>query len=413
MTRAARPSLAALQSEYRDALALQKAGRVAEAEAACRRILVHQPTAFHPLHLLGALLGQRGDLEGSVRALGAAALADPSGPAVHANLGNTLLRLDRVEEAAACFDRTLALDPRHAGGLKGRGMALWQTQRYTEALAVYEALLEVQPRYADGWIMKGLVSHRLGRERDAVDAIERALAIDGGSDPDKVRYILASMGSGPLPRAAPEEYVRGLFDRYAHRFDEHLVDTLNYRGHERLVEVLEPWLPEPPLDIVDLGCGTGLCGPLLARWARSLVGVDLSGGMLAEARAKEVYDELVESELVAWLAPREAIADLMVASDVFNYLGDLGPALAAARRALRPGGRLAFTTEASQTGEVELPSTLRFRHPAERVRELAAQVGFEVLCMEGQVLRSEGDQAQHGHLTVLGVPDAVTPPAAA
>ncbi len=405
MVRAARPSLAALQSDYRRALALQKEGRAAEAEVICRRILAQQPGAFHPLHLLGALLGQRGDLEGSVQMLARAVQADPGAPAAHANLGNTLLRLDRAEEAEACFTRALAIDPRHAGGLKGLGMVRWMAHRHREALAVYETLLEVQPGFADGWIMKGLISHRLGLADVALASLRHALDIDGGSDPEKVRYILASMGSGPVPDAAPVEYVRGLFDRYAHRFDEHLVETLNYRGHERLIDALEPWLPEPPLDIVDLGCGTGLCGPLVAPWARSLVGVDISGGMLAEARHKGVYDELVESELVAWLAPRRAVADVMIASDVFNYLGDLEPAFAGVRQALRAGGRLAFTTEASATGEVELPLTMRFRHPAERVRELAVKVGFTVLAMHDQVLRSEGGKAQPGHLTVLGVPD--------
>jgi predicted TPR repeat methyltransferase len=56
---------------------------------------------------------------------------------------------------------------------------------------------------------------------------------------------------------------------------------------------------EPSLhfDVLDAGCGTGLCGAILAPFARRLVGVDLSEGMLAHAKAKNVYHELVKAEL--------------------------------------------------------------------------------------------------------------------
>ena len=54
-------------------------------------------------------------------------------------------------------------------------------------------------------------------------------------------------------------------------------------------------------NILDVGCGTGLCGALLSPYARRLVGVDLSDRMLDQARERNIYDELVKGELTAYL----------------------------------------------------------------------------------------------------------------
>ena len=51
------------------------------------------------------------------------------------------------------------------------------------------------------------------------------------------------------------------------------------------------------LDVLDAGCGTGLCGALVAPFARRLLGVDLSEGMLAHAMEKSVYHELFKAKL--------------------------------------------------------------------------------------------------------------------
>ena len=99
------------------------------------------------------------------------------------------------------------------------------------------------------------------------------------------------------------------------------------------------------LDVLDAGCGTGLCGPLVAPYARRLVGVDLSEGMLARARARNVYDELVRRELTAYLHDCTGAFDVIVSADTLVYFGPLEEVLAAAGNALRAGGVLIFTVE--------------------------------------------------------------------
>jgi predicted TPR repeat methyltransferase len=64
------------------------------------------------------------------------------------------------------------------------------------------------------------------------------------------------------------------------------------------------------LDILDLGCGTGLVRSLLRPLARTLTGVDISSNMLKIARQRRVYDKLVCNELIAFLKMHAKTFDL-------------------------------------------------------------------------------------------------------
>jgi predicted TPR repeat methyltransferase len=99
------------------------------------------------------------------------------------------------------------------------------------------------------------------------------------------------------------------------------------------------------LDVVDAGCGTGLCGTFVAPFARRLVGVDLSEKMLAQARDKQVYHALVKGELTEFLRANSDAVDLIVSADALVYFGDLKGVVEAATEALRPNGLFVFTLE--------------------------------------------------------------------
>ena len=77
---------------------------------------------------------------------------------------------------------------------------------------------------------------------------------------------------------------------------------------------------------LDLGCGTGLAGVAFRDCVERLEGIDLSPGMVAEARAKGIYDALHVGEVVAHLkAATDRQFDLILAADVLVYVGDLAP----------------------------------------------------------------------------------------
>lgn len=397
----ARP-LRALRADMDRALALHRAGQLDEAAALYRRILKSAPDQADALQLLGAVEGQQGRHESAVELLRRAVAHDGGNAAAHNNLGSALAQLQRHDEALACFERSLLLKPDNPKALRNRGNALRKLNRLDDALRDIDRVLELLPGSVEATVDRGELLLALGRREEAIACFRTAM--QGGKDVELLRFVLASLGDGELPDQAPSDYVKGLFDQYARRFDQHLVDVLGYRTPPLLVEALKTARSATPADIVDLGCGTGLCGPLLRPLARRLVGVDLSDGMLERARATGHYDALHAAELVAWLRGTEERFDAAIASDVLNYLGDLAPAFAALHAVLRPGGHFAFSVERSDGDGIRLLPTRRFAHTRDYVERLAASRGFAVSRVDESVIRQDGQQPVHGWLVVLERP---------
>ena len=113
---------------------------------------------------------------------------------------------------------------------------------------------------------------------------------------------------------------------FASSFESKL-ERLSYCAPALVAAMLEDFGCEPSyrLDVLDAGCGTGLCGALVKPFARRLIGVDLSQGMLAHARDKNVYDALTKAELREYLHDNSEAFDLIVSADTLVYFGDILP----------------------------------------------------------------------------------------
>ena len=137
----------------------------------------------------------------------------------------------------------------------------------------------------------------------------------------------------------------GLFDNYADQFDSHLVGALRYRRTAAGRSAGRQLRRRRALrSALDLGCGTGLCGPLVRPMVERLTGVDLSARMLDKARSLGVYDRLAQATSSSSWAPTTERCDLVVAADVFIYVGDLAPVFARLGRAMT-GGVFCFSVE--------------------------------------------------------------------
>jgi predicted TPR repeat methyltransferase len=159
--------------------------------------------------------------------------------------------------------------------------------------------------------------------------------------------------------------------------------------------------------MLDLGCGTGLAGAAFRPLVRRLAGVDLSPAMVAQARAKKLYDRLDIGELLQFLATEAShggVFDLVIAADVFVYLFDLATVAATVGRVLRPDGLFAFTVEAHQGEGVELGPKLRYRHGVEHVRGALAAAGLRLLELSRIATRTEAGEDVPGLLALAAAP---------
>jgi predicted TPR repeat methyltransferase len=219
--------------------------------------------------------------------------------------------------------------------------------------------------------------------------------------------MLAAVGGTERPRRASDGYVRATFDDFADSFDRNL-EELGYRAPQVLWEAVSGACgleSRSALAVLDLGCGTGLCGPFLRPVARRLVGIDLSPNMLSKAAARAVYDQLNCGELTRWLAECGQRFDLAVAADVLCYFGDLSAAFANVHGVLLPGGYFACSLEAlpapesADDGFVLRPHG-RYQHERSYVERTLAAAHLQTVSIATETLRYERQDPVVGLLVV-------------
>lgn len=278
------------------------------------------------------------------------------------------------------------------------------------------------PAWAPAWVALGDVESERGDSKAALDAWRRALAADP-ADRVGVELRLARAGLAPVPDLPPEGWVRALFDDYAPGFDRALVERLGYATPGTIRALLDEVAPGRALPrVLDLGCGTGLTGEALRLRAGWLEGVDLAPGMLAQARAKGVFDALSEGEAVRFLDAGSEPFDLIVAGDMAPYLGALDALFASTARRLGLGGIFALSVEtgadtASPPGW-RLRPTLRYAHSEGYLRALAASAGLSILALKPAPLRRDAGAWVEGLVGLFERPrplsaDPIVPPAMA
>src|SRR5262249_46719706 len=161
------------------------------------------------------------------------------------------------------------------------------------------------------------------------------------------------------------------------------LERLSYRAPALIGAMLEDSGFEPAhrLEVLDAGCGTGLCGAIVAPFACRLVGVDLSEGMLAHAKDKGVYHTLVKAELTEYLRDHTEVFDLIVSADTLVYFGDLKGVVAGLAGALRPNGLVVFTLEQAVGNSVGVDYRLelhgRYSHDQVYLERLLTSSGLQ------------------------------------
>lgn len=394
----------AAKARFLAGLACLQDGRPAEAEPQFEASLALLPGRASTLVNLAATRLQLGRLDAALEAAGEVLASAPDDLDALLHQGTALARLGRLAQAEASFERLLSIDGTRPLAWLLLGQVRQDLGKIEPALAAYDRALALAPTLAAAWTNRGGLLRELQRPQEAAQAFEQAIA--HGGDADLHRYYLAAVGAGDAPTRAPAVYVQGLFDQYAEGFDEHLVAVLRYQAPQRLVQLLReaPGAPAAGLDsALDLGCGTGLCGPLLRPLVRRLVGLDLSAGMLERARARGVYDELLQADLLEHLRQTTERHPLVVACDVFIYFGELAPVFEAVHRVLQPGGCFAFSVERTPDGAQAhaLQPSLRYAHAAPELRARSAACGFRVLAQHDGPIREDQRQPIPGGYWLL------------
>ena len=374
--------------------------RYEEAADACAGALDLYPGDESLQNTLGSALLNLARVDEAVAVYEAAVADHPASGELHFNLATAYYRKRRFLKAIAAFERSAELVPGDIGVHIELGNICNSVGRYDQAARAYREAIDLDPTSAPAHRGLGLALRSLERVDEARDAYMRALEIEPGNV--STEFALKTL-SGEAIAAAPEAYVVETFDRMADSFDEELLDYLEYKTPRLLRQAVGGILSReaPGWTILDVGCGTGLCGPLFRDLASHLTGTDLSPGMIDKARQRGGYDVLRVEPLEQTLSEATGEFDLVIAADVFVYIGDLDAVFAACARALKRGGYFAFSTEHAEDGDYGLNKAMRFVHSRAYLEQLAPRHGFEITLADKAVIRKEVNEPVTGGIYLL------------
>ncbi len=395
----------ALQRQPEHPVALNLLGAIAlqvrkprVAEGCFRRALVADPNYAEAHNHLGAVLAAQKRWEEAEAAYRRALALRPNNAETLHNLGLLLVRTKRVDEGIAAYRRSLELMPKFAAAYYNLGMAFLEEGKVDEAIENHRKAVELDPRFAESFVHLGRALMEKGRKEEAIKVMRQGMQVHPGSQ--ELRFLLSGATGDQAVKNTPPGYVASMFESYAPRFERHL-KHLQYRGPEYLVEAVRAAAPQRKFEMLDIGCGTGLCGVAFKEMTTRLVGVDLAPAMVLRAQARGIYHEVGVGEAEALMRARADGFDLVVAGDVLIYVGELEGTFAAVQTTLREGGLFAFTAEKEEGDRVVLRESLRYAHPLDYLRAAAGRHGMEVVSAEEKPLRTEFEKPVAAWVVVM------------
>jgi predicted TPR repeat methyltransferase len=423
-----------LQADMQQLIQLYESGQTEKTSQYASELVAKHPNQPLPHNILGAIHATQGNHSKAAAHFQRALDIAPEYVEVMGNLANALTQMQQHNEAIDCYQRYIEHRPEDADALfqlgelqmltndfKGAadsfersishrpmdtfehllkiepaniqanfqiGNVYREQGRHGQAAAWYKSTLKLSPNFARAHSELGRSLLAQGKREEAIASLARARELS----PDKAliqHFYNAALGH--TDGQAPAAYVSDVFDEYAETFEDSLVNQLEYQTPTRLHAIWDRFLPgNPGADLaVDLGCGTGLVAEAFGPCSEKWTGIDLSSGMLDKARAKGIYDSLIQGELAEVLDSLQQQFDLFICCDTLVYIGDISPVFQAVARRSTAGAYFLFSTEHLGSGNVNLLPSGRYAHSKEYVVRCAEEAGFGLLHYELSELRKE------------------------
>lgn len=246
----------------------------------------------------------------------------------------------------------------------------------------------------------GEIAHIAGKRDEARTAYEKYFQLEP-SDAE-VEHLLTSLRNETPPTRVPSKCIEQLYKRFSDFYEENMCEELGYEGPVHLAEALSTMLEgRNNLKALDLGCGTGLSGAVVAPISSRLIGVDLSAEMLLKAEKTHLYQELHHSEITDWLQNTTDHFDCIIACDTLIYFGDLSQVLGPAAERLTPEGFIGFSVEQNTDSQFQLTDNGRYKHSERHIRDVAANLNLAVAVLNERFIRMEYGREVIGYFVVL------------
>lgn len=397
----------AIQSDYIDAyynwgLALIKLKKINKAITVYEGILALNAQHVGARFQLACLHMQKNQYPMAIEQLSLIEKVHPFHVETQSNLATCFLKLGQLDEAKQHYLQALKIIPNDIQTLFNLGVLHMQQGEIDKAITSYMDAVNIDPDFFAAQNNLGVAFLALKNQEKALYHFREAARIEPKNE--AIQHTVNILTQKKDLSTSPLSYVQSLFDSYADHYEAHLLQALHYEVPQWLYDIVQESqanLHASSWDILDLGCGTGLCGKLFKPLAHTLVGVDISAKMLEQAAQKHIYDELVQADILRFASAKKDSYDLIIAGDVIVYFGDLMELFSTVHKALKRNGLFVFNAEQGQKNDYEMTNSGRFVHRKQYIEQLVEQAGFTIMQYREHVMRTQQHEPVRGHIYLL------------
>jgi len=428
-----------LQALFSKAVKKHTSKKYPEATLIYRKILKDSPSHVDANCMLGTLFAEIGETDSALKFLLNADKLKGDAYLTKNNLGNVYKMIGEYEKAGGYYQQAIHLAPDNIQAYNNLAIIFKRQSQLGPAIELYQKALSLNPQFLEAHYNLGKLYSDKDDSANAFACFQRVVDINPQYAPvhnllgdyyraqqqhEKanahyhrcldlletdlygVQLKLAHFEKGELPSRSPDNLIVESYESKASNWDQDVNRaTMEFLGPQIIKSELDRLYPEANrptgLNIVDLGCGTGLCGEYLKPLATSLDGVDLSPHMLKIATEKKLYNTLHCKEILNFLQENASRYDLITASGVIIFFGQLEKLHQLIFSQLNKNGIFIYTAYVSRASDITIRSNLHFSHSEKYLRECADQTSLKIEFLQEIIHEYDYGEAQKGFLVTL------------
>lgn len=369
-----------------------------DAKKKIENLLVSNKNNTYLLNLRGIVCRAKGEYQNSLISYNKAIVLDKENPSFLNNRGNLYRDFGDLQKARKDYSDALKINPKYFDALINLIILEQEENNYKEAENLSFKALQIDQNRSEGYKLLAISQLNLKKNNQAIENFKKSQSLKFDIAVDHQLAML----KGKKVETTPIEYIENTFDNYSKKFDTHLIKKLEYRLPELISKKIKEKIGKKEFKLVlDIGCGTGLCGEYLKNYSEKLIGVDISSKMLKRAEKKNIYNQLIKEDLIDYIERTKNKYDLIIAGDVFIYTGNISKVFNLIRKKLTNGAYFVFSIELFSGNNFKILKTGRFAHSQEYIEEKCKENLFEIIYSETIKIRKESNKWIKGQLYIV------------
>ena len=371
-----------------------------DAKKKIEHLLISNKNNTYLLNLKGIVCRAKGEYQNSLISYNKAIALDRKNPAFLNNRGNLYRDEGDLQKARNDYTNALKINQNYFDALINLIILEHEENNYKEAESLSLKAIQNEENRSEGYKLLAISQLNQKKNSQAIENFKKSQSLQFDIAVDHQLAML----EGKEVETTPIEYIENTFDNYSENFDIHLMKELEYKLPELINIKIKEQIDEKKFKLVlDIGCGTGLCGEYLKNYSEKLVGIDISSKMLRKAEKKNIYNQLIKKDLIDYIESTKNKYDLIVASDVFIYTGNISKVFNLIRKKLTKGAYFVFSTELLSGNNFKILKTGRFAHSQKYIEEKCEENLFKIIWSDTIKIRKESNKWIKGQLYIVKI----------